>query len=308
MKASVIEIYKNYCIVITRDGRFVRQDMPVGACEIGDEIVIEAADLFTAGARPARKSFGMLARLSVGFAAIDILSGGAYLGINYAGPGFAFSPVKAASQVAQAKITDSQGQDNTNEGYAATEQSEEALAEKAPASESDIAAVQSLESSADAAQSEQSSSTSNQDIGQSEKTVPSQDSVAATAGTNGEGGLALSPGKVLFEGTFKLEKNNIDILIDYPDLLIIGNLGQAYNQDAGADEIGVFTLKIKNLQKSTFIGKIDIIFTDKNGSNLQTTAIETGILGFNDVYTQQISIAANADSFKITLYGSFDET
>lgn len=306
MKASVIEIHKNYCIVITQDGRFIRQDMLAGAHEIGDEIVIEAADLFTAGKKTGSKSFSMFAKLAAGFAAIVILSGISYLGIKYAGSGFSINPVKAASQVAQTKIADPPGQENTNGGYATTEQSEQALAEKAPASESGITGAQSSESSADAAQSGQSSSTSNQDIGQSEKTVPSQDSGAAVSGTNGEGGLALSPGQVLFEGTFKLYKNNIDILIDYPDLFITYKLGQAYTQDAGADEIGVFTLKVKNLQKSTFIGNIDIIFTDKNGSSLKTTAIETGNLDFNKGYTQTIQIAGNADSFKMTLYGNFN--
>src|SRR5665811_1476058 len=103
MKALVAEIYKDHCIAITRDGRFIRQGIPAGAYEIGDEIVIEAAELYAAGTRPARKSFSMLARLSAGFAAIVILGGGVYLGIKYVGPEFSFSPVKVALQVAQAK-------------------------------------------------------------------------------------------------------------------------------------------------------------------------------------------------------------
>jgi len=306
MKASVVEIHKNYCIVITRDGRFVRQDMNAGVHEIGDEIVIDDADLFTAGVKTGSKSFSLFARLAAGFAAIVILSGISYFGIKYAGWGFPFSPVKAAVQVAQAKVSDSPAQEDANGGYSATEQSEQALAAEAPASESGITGAQSSESSADAAQSAQSSSTPNQDIGQSEKTVPPQDSGAAASGTNGEGGISLSPGQVLFEGTFKLYKNNIDILIDYPNLIITYKLGQVYNQDAGADEIGVFTIKIKNQQKSTFKGNIDIIFTDKNSSILQTTAIETGNLGFNEEYTQNIQIAGNTDSFKMTLNGNFN--
>ena len=308
MKAYVAEINKDYCIVITEDGRFIRQDMPAGAYEIGDEIVIEAADLFTLMEKPLKKPFGMFARLAAGFAAIVILGGGAYLGIKYAGPGFAFSPVKVAAQAAQAKTVDSSLKEDTDRGYETLEQGKEPnLAAEAPASESGVAGAQSSKSSADASMSGQSTSTSNQDSGQSDKTQASQDSGASTSGTNNEGGLTLPSGQVLYEGTSKLEKNNIDILIDYPDLLITYKLEKSYDQDSGTGEIGIFTLKIKNLQKSTFTGNIDIIFTDKNNGTLQTSAIEIGILDFNDDYTKQIQVAGIADSFSMTLFGNFNE-
>jgi hypothetical protein len=306
MKASVVEIHKDYCIVLTRDARFIRQVMPAGAYEIGDEIVIEAADLLTVREKPLKKPFGMFARLAAGFAAIVILGGGAYLGIKYAGTGFAFSPVKVASQAAQAKTVDPSVKENTDGSYQTLEQSEQALAAEAPASESGAAGSQSPESSADASKSGQSSSSS-QDSGQPDETQPTQDSGAATSGTNGEESLAPPPGQVLYEGTSKLEKNNIDVLIYYPDLLITYKFGQSYDQDEGIGETGIFTLKIKNLQKSTFTGNIDIIFTDKSGSTLQTSAIEIGILDFYDEYTKQIQVAGNADSFNVTLYGSFNE-
>lgn len=41
MKAVVMEIHKDYCIVMTEDGQFLRQEIPAGRLEIGDEIVIE---------------------------------------------------------------------------------------------------------------------------------------------------------------------------------------------------------------------------------------------------------------------------
>jgi len=40
MKAVVMEIHKDYCIVMTEDGQFLRQEIPAGRLEIGDEIVI----------------------------------------------------------------------------------------------------------------------------------------------------------------------------------------------------------------------------------------------------------------------------
>src|SRR4030065_959308 len=39
MKAVIIEIYKDYCIVMTKDGQFLKQNIPAGVFEIGDEIV-----------------------------------------------------------------------------------------------------------------------------------------------------------------------------------------------------------------------------------------------------------------------------
>jgi len=40
MKATVMEIYKNYCIVMTRDGQFLKYKTAAGSVEIGDEVVI----------------------------------------------------------------------------------------------------------------------------------------------------------------------------------------------------------------------------------------------------------------------------
>ena len=306
MKASVVEIHKNYCIVFTADGRFIRQDIPAGAYEVGDEIIVDAAALSNVFEKPLKKPFSMIARLAAGFAAIVFLTGGAYLGIRYAGLGFAFTPVKVASEAAQAKTIDSFGQEDIAGSQAVADQIKQTLTAEAPDSESSVAGAQSKESTADAEKTAPSSSISN-GTGQSDKTQSSQDSSAAASDTNNEGELALVPSQVLFEGAFKLDKKNIDVLIDYPDLYITYSADQSYTQDSNPGEIETFVLKIKNLQKSTFIGNIDIIFTDINSSTLQTSAIETGNLMFNDVYTQQIIVAANADSFRMTLYGSFNE-
>ncbi|HEX7560660.1 MAG TPA: hypothetical protein VF347_00545, partial [Candidatus Humimicrobiaceae bacterium] len=173
---------------------------------------------------------------------------------------------------------------------------------------SGVAGVQSSESSANASKSGQSLQSSNPDSGQSDKTQSSQDNGTAASGANSGESVALAPLPVLFEETIKLEKNNIDIPLDYTDLLITYKLGQENVQDEGASEIGIFTIKIKNMQKSTFTGNVDIIFIDRNSITLQTSAFETGSLVFNDNFTQEIQIAANTDSFIMTLYGSFNGT
>jgi hypothetical protein len=297
MKASVVEIYKDYCIVLTRDGRFIRQDVSAGAYEIGDEIVIEANGLITAKEKRLKKPFGMFARLAAGFAAIVILGGSAYLGIKYAGPGFALNPVKVASQAAQEKAFAPTVQEDTDGGYVTAQQGEQDLAIEAPDSVAGVAGVQSSESSSsDASKSGQSLPSSSQDSG------------AAASDTNSEDDNSFASLPFLFEETTKLEKNNIDIPIDYTDLIITYKVGQIYSQDKGTGEISIFTIKIKNVQKSTFTGNIDIIFIDKNNITLQTSAFETGNLVFNDDFTQQIQIESNTDSFIMTLYGCFNET
>lgn len=307
MKASVVEIHKNYCIVFTADGRFIRKDMPAGAYEIGDEIIVDITALSDGFEKPLKKPFGIFAKLAAGFAAIVILGGGAFLGIKYAGFGFALSPVKVASEAAQAKIIDSTGKEDSEGSQGAADQSEQSLAAEAPAAESNSAGAQSEASSADAAKSVQSSPTSN-GVGQSNEAQPSQDGSAATSDTNndGGGGPALTPpSQVLFTGTFKLDKKNIDILIDYPDLNITYTVEQPYAQSSVPGEIETFILKIKNLQKSTFNGNIDIIFVDKDRSTLKESDRKMGNLGFDSVHTEFIEIAGNADSFKMTVYGSF---
>jgi len=40
MKAVIMEIYKDYCIVMTKDGQFLKQNIPAGVFEIGDEILV----------------------------------------------------------------------------------------------------------------------------------------------------------------------------------------------------------------------------------------------------------------------------
>jgi len=40
VKAVIIEIHKDYCIVMTKDGQFLKRKIPAGVFEIGDEIMV----------------------------------------------------------------------------------------------------------------------------------------------------------------------------------------------------------------------------------------------------------------------------
>ena len=74
MKAIVVEIHKEYCIVMTGDGRFVRQAVPAGELEIGDEIIVEE-ETYTAPSRDWIKTFAIaaVAVLVIGFGSYGIL-------------------------------------------------------------------------------------------------------------------------------------------------------------------------------------------------------------------------------------------
>jgi hypothetical protein len=58
VKAVIMEIHKDYCIVMTEDGRFLKRKVPAGVFEIGDEINIDLEMSFEPAARPRRSMVG----------------------------------------------------------------------------------------------------------------------------------------------------------------------------------------------------------------------------------------------------------
>ncbi len=81
MKAVIIEIGKDYCIVITGDGQFLKQRMPHGIFEIGDEIVVSEEYTF----KPAMINVKMSRARSFAVAAsvIIIVAIGSIFGVQY---------------------------------------------------------------------------------------------------------------------------------------------------------------------------------------------------------------------------------
>ena len=95
MKAIVIEIHKNYCIVMTEDGQFLKHKISAGSVEIGDEIVISRVP----EARMARftvRSFAVAATVVV------VIIGGIY-SYRYLSK---FYPVGNARELAKAGVED----------------------------------------------------------------------------------------------------------------------------------------------------------------------------------------------------------
>lgn len=76
MKAVVMEIYKDYCIVMTEDGQFLRHKIPVGRLEIGDEIVIERQYSY-------EPKVSWVVRFAVATAVIVVVAVGSVLSVRY---------------------------------------------------------------------------------------------------------------------------------------------------------------------------------------------------------------------------------
>src|SRR4030043_1973409 len=79
MKAVIIEIHKDYCIVMTKDGQFIRQNIPAGVFEIGDEIVISKEYSY----EPKTIRAGWLKSLSVASMAVVVVAVLSIFGVWY---------------------------------------------------------------------------------------------------------------------------------------------------------------------------------------------------------------------------------
>ncbi|MES0341449.1 MAG: anti-sigma factor domain-containing protein [Candidatus Humimicrobiaceae bacterium] len=127
MKAVVMEIHKDYCIVMTGDGRFVREAVPAGELEIGDEIIVEE-ETFAAPSRDWIKTFAItaVAVLVVGFGTYGVfrIFGGS-------GRGGETAMVADAEMLTEEKASD--------ETFAAAE--EESVEEAAEVEEAEMAAT-----------------------------------------------------------------------------------------------------------------------------------------------------------------------
>jgi hypothetical protein len=79
MKAVIIEIHKGYCIVMTKDGQFIKQNIPAGVFEIGDEIVIAKEYSY----EPKTIRVGWLKSLSIASMAVVVVAVLSIFGVWY---------------------------------------------------------------------------------------------------------------------------------------------------------------------------------------------------------------------------------
>ena len=79
MKAVIMEIHKDYCIAMTKDGQFLKQNIPAGVFEIGDEIVIAKEYSY----EPKTIRAGWLKSLSVASIAVVVVAVLSIFGVWY---------------------------------------------------------------------------------------------------------------------------------------------------------------------------------------------------------------------------------
>lgn len=76
MKAVVMEIHKDYCIVMTEDGQFLRQVIPAGRLEIGEEVVIEEAYAY-------ERRASWVKRFAIAASVVVVVAVGSVFGVRY---------------------------------------------------------------------------------------------------------------------------------------------------------------------------------------------------------------------------------
>ncbi|MBM3708083.1 MAG: anti-sigma factor domain-containing protein [Actinobacteria bacterium] len=81
MKAIILEIYRKYCILMTKDGQFLRKNIPAGLYEIGDEIIIDRFEEVTVSKRG--KLPILIGRVASGLAAVVLIIIGLYFGVEF---------------------------------------------------------------------------------------------------------------------------------------------------------------------------------------------------------------------------------
>jgi len=76
MKAVVMEIHKDYCIVMTEDGQFLRQEIPAGVFEIGDEIIVERQYSY-------EPKVSRVVRFAIAASVVVVVAIGSVFGVRY---------------------------------------------------------------------------------------------------------------------------------------------------------------------------------------------------------------------------------
>ncbi len=255
MKALIIDIKKEYCILITPDGRFLKKDIPAGDYEIGDEIVIEekCADAISAGKK---LDFGIFVRIATGFAVVAVLTAGIYFSVKYVNTGSSL-PVVAAAKAEQ------------------TENSDENMSMSKP--------QETFTASADSGETMQSGQNKSQELSEGsaaykqesnkqEQLNPAQDSSDA---------IVMSESlPVLFEGVYSLDESadNLNLYIPVAfDSLDINYMIEKYPGEKSASQTshGILHLLFKNEEKNTsYNGNISVTLMDEKNTVLDTMSFD----------------------------------
>lgn len=122
MKAVIIEINKNYCIIMTEDGRFLKKKIKAGFVEIGDEIVIESEAFSVA---ESKKTW--IRGLGIAFAVLVVIVAGATFSYRYFRQ--AAPMVLSAPEIAEARTSTAEDENQSMKIGAEAQSQEGASAE-----------------------------------------------------------------------------------------------------------------------------------------------------------------------------------
>jgi len=108
VKAVIMEIHKDYCIVVTEEGRFLRRKIPSGVFEIGDEIMIDQELTFEPAKTPRQSMVGRYLATAL---VVVVVIVGAVLGIRfirqyYASEGRGLAEYEAVAEEAAEEVVE----------------------------------------------------------------------------------------------------------------------------------------------------------------------------------------------------------
>jgi len=130
VKAVIMEIHKDYCIVVTEEGRFLRRKIPSGVFEIGDEIIIDQEITFEPAKTPRQSMVGryLATALVVAVIIVGAILGERFIRQYYASEGRGLAEYEAVSEEAVGEEAEEPKYEYEESAELTKDEAEEALA------------------------------------------------------------------------------------------------------------------------------------------------------------------------------------
>ncbi len=276
--ASVVEIHKNYCIAVTCDGQFLKQEITAGTYEIGDSIIVTAEK---ENKRAAEKFdiYRIVYRVAAGFAIVAVVVFGAYFGIHILRSGD-----KPVTVVLQDSVLTETALDPTKEKTDGNE----------------IAAGQ------------EDSVLLKQQPGQSqlrqESVVDEDDGMLLEKmQEGGEPAQGSNEAPILYKGLHNISDTGELGLIDYEDIKIDYSIKESKTKSGASPfEKSILFNFMHNKKDYFFNGNIDAVLNDANSSAIRTVRMLFENYEYGAKRTEEVALENDEKSFTLVIYGSFN--
>lgn len=334
-KAYILEVHRNFLILMTSDGAFLRYSkLNSSMYEIGDEIIIESSELENNGlcsyfnkpdknfvleesfkSLKYKNKFRLLRGIAVGVAAVVILTFGIYFGINYLNktgylPSFNLSFIASAKDKAVSEQSlASMSAENITSGTVASQSTgtemlgAENISIKEDANETGSAdKIAEDTSNGEKIQLKESFNLSpvNSKIFGKEIIVLDESGENVIVQNQNDYIENMQKQPVLYEGFYNMNTLNTDFVVDYPDIQI----GYKVNEDI--NKLLTFNF-IAIKQKQLFNGNINAVLNDENLTNTRTFSMIFKNFKYGQQRTEIIILENIEKGFKIIIYGYFNE-